>query len=154
MAQRIKKMTAGVPIEAQQLWSPTYVRGDVGLIPGLTQWVGDLALLQAVEQVNDAALVWCCGGIGQQLYLQFYSWPGSFHVRQMWSPPKKKNLTTAAWVSAEAWVGSLAQHSGLKDLSVAAALAQVEAATWIPSLAQELPYAKGLAITEKKFALL
>ena len=32
MAQRIKKMTAGVPIEAQQLWSPTYVRGDVGLI--------------------------------------------------------------------------------------------------------------------------
>ena len=30
---------------AQRLMNPTSVREDVGLIPGLTQWVKDLALL-------------------------------------------------------------------------------------------------------------
>ena len=33
---------------AQQLKNPTRIQEDMGSIPGLTQWVKDLALLQAV----------------------------------------------------------------------------------------------------------
>ena len=51
-----------------------------------------------------------------------------------------KNPTAAAWVATEAWVWSLAQYSGLKDL------AQVAAETHIQSRAQELPYAAGAVI--------
>ena len=35
----------GVPVVAQQVKNPTSIHEDVGLIPGLTQWVKDLALL-------------------------------------------------------------------------------------------------------------
>ena len=37
---------------------------DVGSIPGLTQWVKDLALLQAAMEVTDAARIWRCCGCG------------------------------------------------------------------------------------------
>ena len=45
---------------------------DGGLIPGLTQWVKNLALIQAAAYVADVAGIWyCCGcGKGQQLQLQ------------------------------------------------------------------------------------
>ena len=36
---------AGVPIVAQRLTNPTGILGDAGSIPGLTQWVGNPALL-------------------------------------------------------------------------------------------------------------
>ena len=54
---------------AQRVTNLTSVHEDVGLIPGLTQWVEDLALLLAAMWVIDAAQTWCwrgCG-VGRQL---------------------------------------------------------------------------------------
>ena len=39
-----KKKFLGVPFVAQQLINLTRIHEDVGLIPGLTHWAGDLAL--------------------------------------------------------------------------------------------------------------
>jgi len=39
-----KGQKKGVPIVAQQLTNPTSIREDVGMIPGLAQWVKDLVL--------------------------------------------------------------------------------------------------------------
>ena len=43
--KRGKEKPRGVLIVAQQVKNPTSIREDEGLIPGLTQWVKDLALL-------------------------------------------------------------------------------------------------------------
>ena len=37
----------GIPVVAQQVKNLTNIHKNVGSIPGLTQWVKDLALLQA-----------------------------------------------------------------------------------------------------------
>ena len=44
MAQWVKNLTAGVPVVAQWLMKPTRNYEVVGLIPGLAEWVKDLAL--------------------------------------------------------------------------------------------------------------
>ena len=56
---------------AQQVTNLTGIHEDVGLIPGVTQWVEDLALLRAGVYVLDAAQILCCcgQGIGWQLRL-------------------------------------------------------------------------------------
>ena len=63
----------GVPIVAQHVTNPTSIHKDEGSIPGLTQWVKDPMLSQAMVYITDTAWIWsCCGcGIGQQLLLQF-----------------------------------------------------------------------------------
>ena len=40
--RNIKKI--GIPVVAQQVKNPTSIPKDAGLIPGLNQWVTDLAL--------------------------------------------------------------------------------------------------------------
>ena len=59
----------GVSIMAQWLTNSTRNHEVLGSIPGLVQWVKDLALLWAVVQVADMVrILHCCGsGVGQQL---------------------------------------------------------------------------------------
>ena len=54
----------------------------------LSEWVRDLALLQAAAKVTDAAWIWHCCGIGLQLQLRFDPYPRNFHM--LWGNPKKK----------------------------------------------------------------
>ena len=44
-------------------------------LPGLAQWVKDLALLQAMVGVTDMARIWSCCGSGIGWQLQFYWTP-------------------------------------------------------------------------------
>ena len=70
----LRRCGSGVPIVFLWVKNPSSIYEDVGLIPGLDQWVKDLVLLQASVEVSDVACIWhCCGcGVGQQLQLQFY----------------------------------------------------------------------------------
>ena len=45
---RYRRYVLGVPIVAQQVNNLISIHGDASWIPGLTQWVKDSALLQAV----------------------------------------------------------------------------------------------------------
>ena len=42
-----QKFCVGISIVAQQVKNPTSIHEDMGLIPGLTEWVKDLVLLEA-----------------------------------------------------------------------------------------------------------
>ena len=80
-----KKQTHGSSYHGTAETNLTRNHEDVGLIPGLAQWVKDLVLLWSVVQVTDMAQVWCCcgSGIGQQQQLWLNPEPGNLHMLQM-----------------------------------------------------------------------
>ena len=87
----IPKIIWQVPFVAHRVKNPTSIHEVASSIPGLAQWVKDLALPQAVAYVTDAAWIWSCYGysIGWQLQLWFDPWPGNFHIPQMCLPSRK-----------------------------------------------------------------
>ena len=93
------------PLWLNELRTQHSVHEDIACIPGLAQWVKDLALPKAVVQIIDVAWVGCCCvcGIGQQLQLQFDPEPGNFQKLQVQlrerGEKKKKKREFPSWCS-------------------------------------------------------
>ena len=74
----------------------TSIHEDVGSVPGLTQWVSNLAWLWAVVQVADAVRIWHCCSVGS---CSSDSIPSlEISICHKWSPKKKKKKIIKYWL--------------------------------------------------------
>ena len=67
VAQRLKNTNVEFPLWLSGLRTQHSLHENAGLIPGLTQWVKNPALPQAVAWVTDVAWIWWCCGCGTGL---------------------------------------------------------------------------------------
>ena len=88
---QVMKIDLEFPLWLRELRTQHGVSEDRGLIPGLTRWVKDLELPQAIEQVADADQIPYCFGCGVSFICNSdsTSQPRNFHIPQV-GPSKKK----------------------------------------------------------------
>ena len=88
------------------------------LIPGLTQWVKDLAFPQTVVSVIDVAQIWHCCGCGVDLQRQLQFDPLAWELSVCHKKKKKKrqplSLSCGEWV-VEGESGGLETIRGLSQ---------------------------------------
>ena len=80
----------GVPIVAYWVKTRHSVHEDAGLIPGLDQWVKDLALSQAVvghRFSSDLALLWLWCRPVATAPIQPFAWEGPYATGAAWECP-------------------------------------------------------------------
>ena len=98
-----KRDFAGVPVVAQWLTNLTRNHGVAGLIPGLAQWFGDLALPRAVVQVADVAQIpcllwlWCRPMAIAPIRTLAWEAPFAVGVAQEMAKRQKKKKKKSVW---------------------------------------------------------
>ena len=92
--RKLKNMSLGSSCCGTAEMNLTIICDDVHSIPGLAQWVRDLALLWAVVQVTDAAWILQASSCSSHLTPRL----GTFICHGWWSPKKPKKKKSLLYI--------------------------------------------------------